>query len=75
LSDKLLDLRDRIGGHLEDISQMFTQRPKITIIIRTPWLETEGKDGGIVLTNDDFDAAIAEINKFRNRPPTFPADK
>lgn len=46
---------------------MFNQRPKITIVIRTPWLEEQGKDGGVVLTDDDFDAAIAEINKLRGR--------
>lgn len=62
-------LQELIADHLEDICQMFTRRPKITIVIRTPWLETEGKDGDVVLTDDDFDLAIAVINKLRNRQP------
>ena len=65
----MVALRDRIAYHLEAISKMFTQRPPITIVIRTPWLEAEGKDGDVVLTDDDFDLAIAAINKLRDRQP------
>jgi hypothetical protein len=65
----LVQLRADIAAHLEKIAAMFTQRPKITIVIRMPWLEAEGKDGGVVLSDDDFDAAIAEINRLRNRQP------
>ena len=69
MSDKLIDLRDGIAYHLEKIAAMFTQRPKITLVVRTPWLDEEGKDGGVVLSDDDFDLAIAEINKLRDREP------
>ena len=62
--DKLQNLRLEIADRLEEICKLFTQRPTITIIIRTPWL----KDGGVVLTDDDFDAAIAELNRLRERP-------
>jgi hypothetical protein len=67
--DNLVALQSRIADHLEDICKMFTHRPKITIVIRMPWLEAEGKDGGVVLTDDDFDLAIAEINRLRDRKP------
>ena len=66
--DKLELLQMEVSAHLEQIAKLFTQRPKITIVIRTPWIEAEGKDGGVVLTNDDFDLAIAEISRLRNKP-------
>jgi len=68
MSDSLVKLQNDVADHLEQIAALFVQRPKITIVIRTPWLE-EGKDGGVVLSDDDFDAAIAEINRLRNRKP------
>jgi hypothetical protein len=64
---KLIALHERIDRHLNMIARLFTQRPKITIVIRTPWLDEQGKDGGVVLTDDDLDLAIAEINKFKLR--------
>jgi hypothetical protein len=69
MSDKLIDLQDSIAYHLDKIAAMFTQRPKITLVVRTPWLDAEGKDGGVVIGDDDFDLAIAEINKLRAREP------
>ena len=67
-TDRLVDVRDEIAEHLEKIVRLFKQRPKITIVIRTPWLEAEGKDGGVILSDDDFDVVISEINRLRNRP-------
>jgi hypothetical protein len=72
MRDPLIELQSQIAEHLEAICKLFTQRPKITLVIRTPWLEAEGKEGGVVLTDDDFDLAIAEINKLRNRPVVKP---
>jgi hypothetical protein len=63
--DRLIALQSVIADHLEDICKLFAQRPKITIVIRTPWLE----DGDVILSDDDFDLAIAAINRLRNRPP------
>jgi hypothetical protein len=48
---------------------MFTQRPKVTIVIRMPWITDAGKDGDVILTDDDFDLAIAAINRLRDRQP------
>lgn len=70
MNDKLVRLQNIISEHLENICTLFTQRPKITIVIRTPWIDAqEGKQGGIVISDDDYDAAIAEINKLRNKAP------
>jgi hypothetical protein len=61
-------LHAEVSDHLEKICKLFTQRPKITIVIRTPWLADEGKEGDVLLTDDDLDVAIAAINKLRNKP-------
>jgi hypothetical protein len=68
MADNLKLLQRQVAEHLEDIASLFTQRPKITIVIRTPWIA----DGGVILTDDDFDAAIAEINRLREREPIKP---
>ena len=68
--DVLEKLRCRIADKLVDISAMF-ERPyetKITIVIRTPWLP----DGGVLISDDDFDAALAEIKRLREREPVKP---
>jgi hypothetical protein len=67
-SDLLLNLQAEIADHLEAISKLFKQRPKITIVIRTPWLGPN-KDGDVVISDDDFDLAIAAIQRLRDREP------
>lgn len=62
------ELQDAIAAHLHAIGKFFTQRPRITIVIRTPWLDAQDLDGGVVITDDDLDAAIAEIHRLRDRP-------
>ena len=57
---KLLRLQADIADHLERICDLFTQRPKITIIIRTPWLVGEGD---VVLTDDSAEEAITALRK------------
>jgi hypothetical protein len=69
VNDVLVNLQAEVAEHLEEICKLFKQRPKITIVIRTPWIEAEGKDGDVVLTDDDFDLAIAAINRLRDRLP------
>jgi hypothetical protein len=66
---KLIRLQQQIAYHLEQICTLFTHRPKITIVIRTPWITEAGGDGDVILTDDDFDAAIAAIERLRNRTP------
>jgi hypothetical protein len=63
--DKLQNLHADISEHLEQIARLFKhdQEVKITIVIRTPKLE----DGGVLLSDDDFDLAIAEIQRLRAR--------
>lgn len=67
MSDVLKKLRFRIADKLVEVSEMF-ERPnetRITIVIRTPWLA----DGGVLISDDDFDAVIAEINRLRAKNP------
>ena len=71
--DVLLQLHSQVEQHLLEICKLFTQRPRITIVIRTPWLEAEGKEGDIILTDDNFELAIAAINRLRNRKPIVEA--
>lgn len=61
--EKLVNLRSDIADHLVEIADMFEKQPKITIIIRTPWLE----DGGVLISDDDYDLAVAEIQRLRGK--------
>jgi hypothetical protein len=64
---KLARLHQAISDHLEAISDFFTQKPKITIVIRTPWLEC----GDVVLTDDDSELAIAAIKRLEQAKDTI----
>lgn len=66
MSDKLQRVHADVANHLADIADLFTHRPKITIVIRTPWLD----DGGILIGDDDLDEAIAEIQRLRGKQET-----
>jgi len=65
VSAKMQQWKDRIvAEHLSRIEHMFAPEcPKITLLVRTPWL----KDGGILITNDSTDAALAEFNRLREK--------
>jgi hypothetical protein len=65
VSDKLRHWKDRIvGEHLARIEDLFApEQPKVTLLIRTPWL----KDGGILITNDSTEAALAEFNRLAGK--------
>jgi len=61
MSDVLQELQHDISEKLLEIEDMFKRPVKITIVIRTPWLA----DGGVLISNDDFDTALAEIQRLR----------
>lgn len=66
--DKVLqNLHAKISEHLEQIASLFKrdEEVKITIVIRMP--KREG--GGALLSDDDFDLAIAEIQRLRAKEP------
>lgn len=73
MTDKQLmqRLHADISESLNEIAALFDkhQLPKITLVIRTPWLN----DGGVLMGNDDFDEAISEINRLRVKPEVAPA--
>ena len=56
---KLQRLHADISRKLNEINSLFTEDPKITIIIRTPWLA----DGGVLMSNDNFDEAVKELQR------------
>jgi len=65
MSDKLRAFKDEIcDRHLVPIEKRIgeiwpRQEPKITLLIRTPWLP----DGGILITNDSLAEAEAELKR------------
>lgn len=63
MSEKLQSLHADISERLEQIAKLFKRDEgvKITIVIRMP----NRKDGGVLLSDDDFDLAIAEIQRLR----------
>ena len=67
MRNKLQQLQLDISEHLNQIAALFKEdaKLKLTLIIRTPELE----DGGVLISNDDFDAAIAEINRLKAKEP------
>lgn len=66
----LRNLQEDICFHLEGIAKLF-KNPKITIVIRNDELA----DGDVVLSDDDFDKAIAAIRHLQEKPTHFlPAD-
>jgi hypothetical protein len=67
MRNKLQQLHLDISEHLNQIAALFKEdaKLKLTLIIRTPELE----DGGVLISNDDFDAAIAEINRLKAKEP------
>jgi hypothetical protein len=70
MTDKMAMLHAEISGKLNEISDLFDLKdtPKITLVIRMPEL----KDGGVLMGNDDFDAAITEIQRLRAKQPIVP---
>jgi hypothetical protein len=67
MRDKLQQLHFDISQHLNEIAALFKDEVglKITLIVRTPELA----DGGVLISNDDPDAAIAEIIRLRAKEP------
>jgi hypothetical protein len=69
VSDKMIDFKNAIcDEHLVPIENRIRemwpgQEPKITLLIRTPWLP----DGGILITNDATAAAVDELNRLREK--------
>ncbi len=61
---RLEQLRAALADDLVWIERRFRTNVKLTLVVRQP--EVEG-DAGIVISNDDFDAAIAEILKRRDQ--------
>jgi len=63
--EKLKRLHADISRKLHEIDALFTRSPKITIVFRMPWTD----DGGVLLTNDELELAIAEIRRLADKSP------
>jgi len=61
--DKLERLHFDINGHLVDIEKLFNRPVKITLVVRMP----DMADGGVLLSNDDIQSAIAEIVRLKDK--------
>jgi hypothetical protein len=70
MTDKLHQLHYDISHKLNEIASLFKDGValKITLLLRTPELP----DGGVLMTSDDLDAAISEINRLRVKEPVQP---
>ena len=69
MSHQLRNLQANIADSLEDIRALFKGEPKITLIIRNPDVE----DGDVILSDDDFEKAIAAIRHLQAKAAhTFP---
>lgn len=55
--------RDIVGGLLTEVSLLFKGRPKITLIVRHPELEAQGKDADFVMTDDSLEGAITVLQR------------
>jgi hypothetical protein len=69
MSQQLRNLQANIADSLEDIRELFLGDPKITLIVRNPNVE----DGDVILSDDDFELAIAAIRHLQAKAAhTFP---
>ena len=69
---KLRRLHADISAALDAIVELFDKihrdEVKITVVVRTPWLD----DGGVLMGNDSYEEVVAEINRLRDRTPVEP---
>jgi hypothetical protein len=67
MNDKLkLWKNEIVHRYLLQIEDLFApEQPKITLIVRMPWLE----DGGILITSDSIADATAELNRLSQKEP------
>jgi hypothetical protein len=62
-ADLLRTTQERVGGLLTEVALNFKGRPKITLLVRHPELEADGKDADFVMTDDTLDQAIAALQR------------
>lgn len=68
MSEKnLTDLHFALADHLDKIKAYFKPGAKVTLLVR----ELGHGDGGVLLSDDDPAAVIAEITKRVAAPPIF----
>ena len=65
MSERLDRLQDELGHHLEQIGKHFKPeaKAKLTLVVRMPGLNGDPNETGIVISDDDLNEAIAEIQR------------
>lgn len=51
--------------HLTAIARLW-KNPRVTLLVRSPDMEAEGKDADFIMTNDDLNAVAAMVDRRRN---------
>lgn len=60
------DLAVKLERHLQRIAMLFKPGAKLTLVVRLPSIPSG--DADVVIGDDDYDDAIAAINRLRTRP-------
>jgi hypothetical protein len=56
-------VQEAVSGLLTEVAMHFKGRPKITLLVRHPDLEAEGKDADFVMTDDTLENAIVALQR------------
>lgn len=59
----LRQVQEAVSGLLTEVAMHFKGRPKITLLVRHPDLEAQGKDADFVMTDDTLEEAIAALRR------------
>jgi hypothetical protein len=60
--------QEAVSGLLTEIALHFRGRPKITLLVRHPDLEAQGRDADFVMTDDTLEDAIAALRRRLESP-------
>ena len=63
MTEELHRTQAAISGLLTEVSMHFKGRPKITLLVRHPELEADGKDADFVMTDDELEHAIVALRR------------
>lgn len=67
MTQRLLELKDQIAIRAEAIRALFKPGAKVTIVVTQP---AHRGDAGVVVTGDDIDTVIAELQRAKERRDT-----
>lgn len=62
-------LRLELAKHLDAIKRLMPPSYRVTLVLRSPALQAQGKDADVVIGDDDLVEAAAAIARAATRPP------